>query len=161
MRGEAGRGQALIEAVGWRQSWLWLGLATWILLLPPIVLLLHDRPEDVGLHPDGDSEATGDGAATLEGVSLAEALRTPAFYVIAVTLSSHSLLLTALHLENTGILSAHGLDRQDNTSYSANCEPIARTRKHNEGTSTPRCPLYASQSFLYPLLQSRPSDSRD
>ncbi|MCZ6754982.1 MAG: MFS transporter [Gemmatimonadetes bacterium] len=104
--------QALIEAVGWRQSWLWLGLATWILLLPPIVLLLHDRPEDVGLHADGDAEATDDGAATLEGVSLAEALRTPAFYVIAVTLCSHSLLLTALHLENTGILSAHGLDRQ-------------------------------------------------
>ncbi len=104
--------QALIDAVGWRQSWLWLGFATWILLLAPILLLLHDRPEDVGLHPDGDEKAAGDGQAAVNGESLGEALRTPAFYVIAATLCSHSMLLTALHVENTGILASHGLDRQ-------------------------------------------------
>ncbi len=104
--------QALIDGVGWRQSWLWLGLATWLLLLPVIVLLLHNQPEDVGLNPDGDARPAGDTQATLAGESLAEVLRTPAFYVIAATLCSHSMLLTALHVENTGILAAHGLDRQ-------------------------------------------------
>ena len=105
--------QAMIEWFGWRQTWIWLGLATWALLLPPILFLLYSRPEDVGLQPDGivDPESAND-AAALDGLTLAEALRTPAFYIIAASLFSLSMLVTALHVENKGILMSHGLTAQ-------------------------------------------------
>ena len=105
--------QAMIEWVGWRQTWVWLGLATWVMLLPPILLLLYSRPEDVGLRPDGIDGREGDSdQAALGGLSLAEALRTPAFYIIAAGLFSLSMLVTSLHVENKGILMRHGLDAQ-------------------------------------------------
>ena len=44
--------QWLIETVGWREAWLWLGLSSWALLLP-VLWLVRNRPEDVGLRPDG------------------------------------------------------------------------------------------------------------
>ena len=45
--------QWLIETVGWREAWLWLGISSWALLLPAL-WLVRNRPEDVGLRPDGE-----------------------------------------------------------------------------------------------------------
>src|SRR5207253_9115492 len=42
----------VIEAGGWRQAWVFLGLLTWVLILPS-ALLMRRQPEDVGLTPDG------------------------------------------------------------------------------------------------------------
>ena len=108
--------QWLIEQVGWRQTWVWIGIATWVLLLPPVLLLLFSKPEEVGLQPDGieTKESTGEPSG-LTGLSLAEALRTPAFYIICCGLFSLSMLVTALHVENKGILTRHGLDPQTAT----------------------------------------------
>jgi len=105
--------QGMIEWLGWRQTWVWLGLATWGMLLPPVLLLLWNRPEEKGHQPDGDA-APAEGAPTLEvtGLTLAEALRTPTFYILAAGLAALSMLVTALHVENKGILSRHGLDPQ-------------------------------------------------
>ncbi|MDP6706843.1 MAG: MFS transporter [Alphaproteobacteria bacterium] len=105
--------QWLIEWLGWRQTWVWLGIATWVLLLPPALLLLYNRPEDVGLAADGrPGSAEGAPRAEPSGLTLAEALRTPAFYILAAGLASLSMLVTALHVENKGILTRHGLDAQ-------------------------------------------------
>ncbi len=105
--------QGMIEWVGWRQTWVWLGLATWGMLLPPVLLLLWNRPEEKGHQPDG-AVAPADDAPVLEvtGLTLAEALRTPTFYIVASGLAAMSMLVTALHVENKGILSRHGLDPQ-------------------------------------------------
>ena len=46
--------QWLIDAVGWRQAWVWLGASTWVLLLPAVLFLVHNRPENLDLAPDGD-----------------------------------------------------------------------------------------------------------
>ena len=45
--------QWLIEQVGWREAWLWIGVTTWVLVLPPILILVISKPEDVSLRPDG------------------------------------------------------------------------------------------------------------
>jgi MFS family permease len=55
--------QWLIDSVGWREAWLWLGIVTWLLLLPPILLLVQNRPEDLGLEPDGDATPAEAGGA--------------------------------------------------------------------------------------------------
>ena len=45
--------QWLTDQLGWREAWLWLGVLTWLLLVPPILLLVQNKPEDLGLQPDG------------------------------------------------------------------------------------------------------------
>ena len=45
--------QWLIETVGWREAWFWLGISSLALLLP-ILWFIRNRPEDVGLRPDGE-----------------------------------------------------------------------------------------------------------
>ena len=108
--------QWMIEQVGWRESWIWFGVATWVLLLPPVMVLLFSKPEEVGLRPDGSEmkETAGD-SKIIEGLTLSEALRTPAFYIICCGLFSLSMLVTSLHVENKGILTRHGLDPQTAT----------------------------------------------
>ena len=44
--------QLLINAVGWRMAWFWLGVTVWAIALAPAWLLLIRRPEDVGMSPD-------------------------------------------------------------------------------------------------------------
>ena len=105
--------QWLIAEVGWREAWIWLGLITWALLIPPALLFLYNRPEDVNLRPDGDAALTeGQSPPPLQGYTRAQALRMPVFYLIVIGMFSLSMLVTSLHVEYTGILKAHGLDPQ-------------------------------------------------
>lgn len=107
--------QWLVDTVGWRQAWIWLGALTWILMLPPILLLVFNRPDEIGLRPDGEAmpaENAAQQAAPVAGLTLGEALRTPAFYIIAGGLSTMSMLVTALHVYQVSIFGAHGLDAQ-------------------------------------------------
>ena len=109
--------QWLIETIGWRETWIWLGISTWIILLPPILLFAYNKPEQVGLAPDGVIEtADSPSSSTITGMTRAEALRTPAFYIITGSLFTLSMLVTALHVENKGILMEHGLSAQNAAS---------------------------------------------
>lgn len=117
--------QWLIELVGWREAWLWVGGITLLTLLPPIVLFVISKPEDVGLSPDG--VAPGLAATAVEesmkgpavDLTLAQALRTPAFYIIAASLFSLSMLVTALHFEQVSIFAAQGLTPEVATTISS------------------------------------------
>ena len=103
--------QWLIASFGWREAWIWLGVMTWVMLIPPALLFLYNRPEDVGLRPDGEAALKeGESAPPLLGYTRAQALRMPAFYLIVAGLFSLSMLVTSLHVEYTGILKMHGLD---------------------------------------------------
>ena len=110
--------QWLIEQVGWRQAWVWIGVSTWVLMLPVIWFVVYNRPHDIGLTPDGvapdaeeESKATRSGAEpALKGLTRAQALRTPAFYIICGGLLSLSMLVTSLHLFQVSIFESHGLD---------------------------------------------------
>jgi len=78
----------LIGALGWRQAWVVLGVAAWVLVLAPVALLMKRRPEDMGLLPDG--ETTGrDGALGRAQPrpevtwTRREAMRTPTMWFLA------------------------------------------------------------------------------
>jgi MFS family permease len=107
--------QWLIDQVGWRQAWLWLGIATWVFYLPLVYVLVQNRPEDVGLRPDGEIVAAGaaprSSGADL-GLTSAEALRTHAFWITAVSLASFSMLVTALFFYQVSIFRSQGLSEQ-------------------------------------------------
>ena len=91
--------QILINTVGWREAWFWLGIAVWVIALAPLWFLMVSKPEDVGMLPDGDGDAgelestSGDaaqedppsGPVELEGWTLAGAMRTPTLWAIGLT----------------------------------------------------------------------------
>jgi MFS family permease len=116
--------QALVEAIGWRQAWLVLGLVTWVVLLPPVLLLLHDRPEAKGLQPDGGAVETaiqlGPKPVLADvGLTLAEALRTPAYYLVAAGMFAIAMLVTVLHFFQVSLFAAQGLSAQTASSVFA------------------------------------------
>lgn len=49
---------ALIEAYGWRQGFLLYGVFTLVVVVPVVLRMIISKPEDVGLHPDGASQAS-------------------------------------------------------------------------------------------------------
>ena len=102
-------GQWLVDELGWRQAWVALGIITWVLMLPTVLLLVQNKPEDRGLRPDGEVLAAGTAAPAIWGLSLQEALRTRAFYLVTVSFFAISMLTTALHFYQIAILQSHGL----------------------------------------------------
>ena len=110
--------QWLVETVGWRQAWVWLGVLIGVVLVPLVALFIHDRPEAVGLLPDGDARpASGETSAAapppamaVAGLTLREALATRAFHIIVVATFFGSVLSSALHFHQVTILQAQGLD---------------------------------------------------
>ncbi|HKI64748.1 MAG TPA: MFS transporter [Burkholderiales bacterium] len=103
-------GQYLINQLGWRWAWVVLGLMTWVILLPPVLLLVYDKPEDKGLAPDGEAApADGAPAAAIDGLTLREALATPTFYLVSAGWFGMAMLVTTLHFYQVSILTAQGL----------------------------------------------------
>jgi MFS family permease len=107
-------GEYLIGEYGWRVAWVILGLLTWIILLPPVILILHDKPEPLSLRPDGDAALKeGDVAPEIDGLTPEAGKRVPAFYIIAGGWFFISMLITTLHFHQVGILSTQGLTSGD------------------------------------------------
>ena len=111
--------QWLIEWLGWRQAWVWLGITTWALLLPPVLFLVLNRPADIGLLPDGaaapkpvpeGATLAARAARTDASLTLNQALRGPAFYIVATGLCLMSMMITALHYFQVSIFATHDLD---------------------------------------------------
>ncbi|MCU1289579.1 MAG: Major facilitator superfamily protein [Acidobacteria bacterium] len=101
----------LITGYGWRTAMLFVSLIVWLILLPAIVFFVKNKPGDIGLLPDGDdrhdesrianreSINAGDAVHTSikkdensntkepaaeTGFTLAEALKTPLFWIFAL-----------------------------------------------------------------------------
>ena len=108
--------QWLSHELGWRTAWVVMGVATWLLLLPPVLLLVFDRPEVLGLRPDGavaDAEAPRPAAqrdGAVVGLSLVEARRTGAFWIILASNCSFSALVTGMFFHQISVFEAQGLD---------------------------------------------------
>lgn len=82
-------GTAIIQSSpeGWRQAYLAFGIIILVGTLPFTLLVVRGKPADKGLLPYGAGEkdaADADSAATVgtQGVSAADAMRTPAFWAI-------------------------------------------------------------------------------
>jgi sugar phosphate permease len=84
----------LIATFDWRNALLIIAAAQLAVCLP-LALSIHNRPEDIGLHPDGEPPgAGGEDKATVaptlaepEGLTVRQALRSPAFWRLALALS--------------------------------------------------------------------------
>jgi MFS family permease len=104
----------LIEGViaehGWRTAWLVEGLAVWVVVLPLALLALRDRPDTIGQRPDGAPPSPdGRPPARPVGLSRAEAVRHPYFWLIASAVATSGMLTTAVAFHQISLLTARGL----------------------------------------------------
>ena len=108
----------VVSAVGWRST-LVIGAVVVLLAGVPLGLVLRGPPERYGLRPDGDEEdadeetdASGKrrplAPRSVGGMSVADAVRTPAFYLLALAQASTSIVMQPWiifqipHLQNVG-----------------------------------------------------------
>lgn len=102
----------LIEWIGWRGAYMVLGVMVWMLVIPAALLVVRDRPEDVGLHPDGADEAPvveqptrGSGGRTGDR----KVLTSLDFWRLAIPMSTPSFVVTALVFHQVSIFDERGL----------------------------------------------------
>ena len=84
----------LITRFGWRIAFATLGSLVLLIVVTVTLALVRSKPEDMGLLPDGEARvsegSTGDSihetreAAGSDGLSLAESLRTSAFWILSL-----------------------------------------------------------------------------
>lgn len=95
----------LIESMGWRTGYIFLGVVVFLLTVPAGALLLHSAPEDVGLSPYGaDANGSAQAAEAHEegGMSFGQALKSPKLWATIA-----SFLLPAVTVTVTQHLAAH------------------------------------------------------
>ena len=105
---------ATIDAVGWRWAWVVLGIGVAVIVVPMARFGLVDRPEDIGQLPDGDPP-DNDNAGVLGRLSMtvAQALRTPAFWTLGALTAMMSMTITGLTFHNTDMLAEQGLNEDE------------------------------------------------
>jgi len=100
----------LIQNVGWREAYAVLGVMVWILVLPGALLVVRNRPEDMGLYPDGADVPPPGEEATDSVIDRAMPVLTSAkFWILAIPLSTTSLVSTGLVFHQAAIVAEHGL----------------------------------------------------
>jgi MFS family permease len=111
--------QWIIEGWGWRVAWFILAFVAVAILTPLAWLLVRRRPEDLGLHPDGDpvprarlaGVAAGSVAAPLQvDWSLQAALRTRSYWLLVVSGSLTMFAIAGLSIHQVPFLIENGLD---------------------------------------------------
>lgn len=119
----------LIHQYGWRQAWGVLGAIVCITLVVPAIWFLRDRPEALGLLPDGKFPAPGGAASAVEATQVSgsndaairipddqsftarEALRSPTFWKLASVVATVSLVGTGLMFHQVSILAERDVSR--------------------------------------------------
>ena len=101
----------LIVNIGWREAYGVIGIVAILLIIPVALLVVRNRPEDMGLFPDGRSEPPL--SETRQGQSLARrntrVFSSINFWLLALSLGTPGLVSTALVFHQTSIFEEKGL----------------------------------------------------
>ena len=103
--------QSLIGSVGWREAYVVLGVMVWVLLIPASILIVRNRPEEIGLHPDGAAAPVVEpgGAAGKTGRGFRRVVASVDFWLLALPLAAVPFVVTALVFHQISILTGQGL----------------------------------------------------
>ena len=110
---------ALVLSSGWRVAWAAIGIALLLVLAPASWLLVRSTPDEIGDEMDGvprpkpgpssaDMTARASAGATTAPATLADALRTPAFWVFALASAMYGLVASGIGLFNEAVLAERG-----------------------------------------------------
>jgi sugar phosphate permease len=100
----------IIPAWGWRAGFLFLGIMSGAIVIPLTLAVVKEKPRDIGLLPYGETADEERKAAAVppEGLTTKQALRTSAFWFIAISgvaygFSTQAITLNQVpHLEDIG-----------------------------------------------------------
>jgi len=110
----------LITNFGWRWAYAVLGITVWIILLPILVILFRNRPEDVGQHLDGLSlnpgvaspkliHGLGEPEPSEQSFTLKAAQRTRAYWIMLVYTAVWAMIATAIYFNLLPLFTSKGL----------------------------------------------------
>ncbi len=107
---------ALAEAYGWRMAYVVFATAVFGISLPSAILMLREKPEDMGLNPDGMSdeeyaqaERSRPVADSAFGLSSKEAAKTRSFWLIALSFLLIGVAITSILAHLVPILIDRGV----------------------------------------------------
>lgn len=116
----------LINEYGWKTGWIVFAVTVGVCLILPGIFLVRNRPEDLGLHPDGldpdwepdpepEDASTGKTlrrpliTATMESWTVREVLRDSTFWKLLSVITTHALVGTGLVFHQISLLGSHGV----------------------------------------------------
>lgn len=104
----------MVPRYGWRCTYIYVGLALLLVLIPLVYFLFRNRPEEYNLLPDGAHNSRQDQALIQEieeeeSWSLPEALRTTAFWVVSLSTGLSTLLRAAIFFHMVSLFGDNGL----------------------------------------------------
>lgn len=142
---------SMIPVYGWRMTYIILGAALILFMLPIGWIFTRDRPEDHGLLPDGAALSEGSHDKPREPLetnwTLAQAIRTSAFWLITAGGVVMSMLNTGLAFHLFSIFADSGLSR---TVAASVFLPIAATGAAMQlasGIAVGRVPVHVLQAL--------------
>lgn len=107
----------LIQLVTWRWAYAILGVIIWAIMFPLLGLFFRNRPEEIGQAVDGGlpDEATGGYEKKTEArnFSLSQAIKTRAYWIMAVSMALPSMIITGMHFHVVQIYLDCGLTEAD------------------------------------------------
>ena len=99
---------SVVQSQGWRSAWAYIGYGLLFFLAPAAWILVRRAPTSSAENPE--MESLKDSAKSESGFTLTKALRTPAFWVFALSSSVYGLLASGIALFNESILVERGFD---------------------------------------------------
>lgn len=106
----------MIDAFGWREAYIGLGLMVWLLVLPGAIFVVRNTPEERGLHPDGDPHPPpGESGRGPEpgAPDRRRVLTSLTFWTLALPLATPGFVVTALIFHQSSIFQENGLTATD------------------------------------------------
>jgi MFS family permease len=92
----------IVYEFGVREAYVFSGIILLIFVLPLVTLLMKRRPQDIGLRPDGKEEEELESESSRspfvpEGLTSSEAMKTTAFWQLALVFSIYGLTFQSIH----------------------------------------------------------------
>jgi MFS family permease len=106
---------SLIASVGWRAAYVFIGIAVFVVTVPLVGLLLKEKPQDVGLLPDGDRQShstTVSQESTGDGLSGRGAWRSGTFWIMCIALFLVSVSLNGCLIHLVPLFTDRGVSPQ-------------------------------------------------
>lgn len=100
------------DAYGWRWAYRMLGITVLAVVVPVILMALKNKPQDMGLVPDGEEGITLKSTLSLQtaGFTVKEAFRTTAFHLTCLVMGLFSLILGGLTMHAIALFRSYGLE---------------------------------------------------
>lgn len=112
----------LIRQTDWRTAYATLGVIVWVMMLPLLLTLYRNKPEDVGQHIDGthpisDKQPVANAEETAvsphPSFTLKQAMRSRAYWIFLFTFACWGMIVTAVTFNLFPLFESAGLSEQN------------------------------------------------